>query len=281
MNQKEKAERFHDLHHNGKMLVLPNIWDPLGAMLLENLEYPAIATASASISYSNGLNDGENLSFSDLLIQLKKITNSVSVPVTADIENGYADSDHQLEENIRLLLDAGIVGINIEDTDHKLNELVPIEEHCHNIQLIKNTADKIGVPLFINARTDVYVHSKKFASAEIVYEEALKRGKAYHEAGADCFYPIILTKEEEIKNLVDQLDLPINILTNPGIPDLKTLSKMGVARVSLGPSFLKIAIRAMKELAIQLKDHEGLSSITGNEITSDYLKMLVRRKHIH
>jgi 2-methylisocitrate lyase-like PEP mutase family enzyme len=281
MNQKEKAERFRELHHNGKMLVLPNIWDPLGAMLLENLEYPAIATASASISYSNGLNDGENLSFSELLIQLKKITNCVSVPVTADIENGYADSDNQLAENIKLLLDAGIVGINIEDTDHKLNELVSIEEHCHKIQLIKKTADKIGIPLFINARTDVYVHSKKFASEQIVYEEALKRGKAYHQAGADCFYPITLTKEEEIKKLVDQLDLPINILTNPGIPDLKTLSKIGVARVSLGPSFLKIAIRAMKELAIQLKNYEGLTSITGNEITSDYLKMLVSRKHIH
>src|SRR5688572_23314311 len=95
ISQKEKAEQFHKLHHNGKMLVLPNIWDPLGALLIESLEYPAIATASAAVAFSNGYNDGENIPFNDLLTLLKRIARIVNVPVTADIESGYADNNIQ------------------------------------------------------------------------------------------------------------------------------------------------------------------------------------------
>jgi 2-methylisocitrate lyase-like PEP mutase family enzyme len=279
MTQKEKAKQFRELHHTGKMLVLPNIWDPLGALLMESLEYPAIATASAAIAYANGYKDKEKIPFNDLLELLKKITTSVNLPVTADIESGYAGNDSQLQENIKLLLNAGIVGINIEDTDHKTNSLQSIEFQCNKIRLIRKVADEMDIPLFINARTDVYLHEKNFATAEAKFDEIIKRGLAYKVAGADCFFPIALKQEEDIKELIAQVKLPLNIITTPGIPDLKTLSKLGVARISLGPSLLKIAIKAMKELAIQLKDYEGLSSITGNEITSDYLKSLVNKNY--
>jgi len=279
ISQKEKAEKFHELHHSGKMLILPNIWDALGALLLESLGYPAIATASASIAFSNGYNDGEIIPFNDLLMLLRRITTSVDLPVTADIERGYADTDIQLEENIKLLVDAGIVGINIEDTDSKTNTLQSIEYQCNKIRLIKDVAGKMGIPLFINARTDVYLREKIFTTPVAQFEEVIKRGLAYKDAGADCFYPIALQQEADIKELIVRLKLPINIITIPGIPGLKTLSDLGVARVSLGPSFLKIAIRAMKDLAIQLKESEGLSSITGNEITSAYLKDLVNKNY--
>src|ERR1700733_10152682 len=152
ISQKEKAERFHELHHSDKMLVLPNIWDPLGALLMESLEYPAIATASASVAFSNGYNDGENIPFDDLLLLLKRIVNSVSLPVTADIESGYADNDVQLKENIKLLIGSGIAGINIEDTDKKTNGLRSVETQCNKIRLIRKIADKMDIPLFINAR---------------------------------------------------------------------------------------------------------------------------------
>ena len=279
ISQQEKAERFRELHHTGKMLVLPNIWDPLGALLLESLEYPAVATASASVAFANGYNDGENIPFNDLLVLLKKIVNHVNIPVTADIESGYADNDFQLQENIKLLIDAGIVGINIEDTDKKTNDLQSIETQCNKIGLIKKASGEMGIPIFINARTDVYLRGKNFVTSEAKFDEIIKRGLAYKEAGADGFYPITLSKEEDIKRIIAQVKLPLNIITVPGIPDLKTLSELGVARVSLGPSFLKIAIRAMKELATALKDYEGLSSITGNEITSDYLKSLVSKTY--
>jgi 2-methylisocitrate lyase-like PEP mutase family enzyme len=254
ISQKEKAERFRELHHSGKMLILPNIWDTLGALLLESLEYPAIATASASVAFTNGYNDGENIPFNDLLSLLKKISNSVNLFVTADIEKGYADNDIQLQENIKLLIGTGIAGINIEDTDRTTNSLQLVESQCNKIRLIRKISDDMGIPLFINARTDVYLHEKNFATAKAKFDEIIKRGLAYKEAGADGFFPIALRQEEDIKQLIAQLKLPLNIITIPGIPDLKTLSKLGVARVSLGPSLLKIGIRAMKALAMQLKD---------------------------
>jgi 2-methylisocitrate lyase-like PEP mutase family enzyme len=277
VTQIEKAEQFRKLHQSDKMLILPNIWDTLGALLMADLGYPAVATASASVAYSNGYNDGENIPFDDVLRLLKRITNSVDVPVTADIESGYATDDNQLEQNIRLLLDAGIVGINFEDTDKNANTLLSIDLQCKRIRLIRKIAEESGIPLFINARTDVYLYEKNFAGNTEKLNELITRGLAYKEAGADGFFPILVTRQDEIQEIIDRVELPVNIVTVPGIPDLKTLRKLGVARVSLGPSLLKIAVKAMKELAIQLKDNEGLSSITGNEITSDFLKSLVKK----
>ncbi|MEI9910147.1 MAG: isocitrate lyase/phosphoenolpyruvate mutase family protein [Bacteroidota bacterium] len=255
---------------------LQNAWE-LVKQLPANIDLHIISHSKCIYAYSNGYHDGENISFNDLLILVTKITHSVHLPVTADIESGYAADDIQLQENIQLLINTGIAGINIEDTDKKTNTLVSIESQCNKIRLIRKTADEMGIPFFINARTDVYIHEKSFASEDAKLNEAIKRGLAYKEAGADGFYPITLTQEQHIKEIIDQVKLPLNILTIPGIPDFKTLHELGVARMSLGPSFLKIAIGAMKELALQLKDGEGLSLITGNEITSDYLKSLVNK----
>ena len=279
VEQQEKAKRFYDLHHSGKLLILPNVWDCLGANLLESLQYPAIATASASVAFTNGFDDGQRISFDVVLAILKRITGSVSVPVSADIESGFAYNDEQLKQNIKQLLATGIVGINIEDTDKESNSIVPIEVQCEKIKLIKKVSEEMGVSLFINARADVYLRGKDFDTPELKFEEALKRGGAYKAAGANCFYPIGMTRREDIKRMVDQLQMPVNILTIPGIPELSVLNDIRVARVSLGPSFLKIAIKALKNLAIKLQNFEGLSDITENEITSAYVKDLVNKNY--
>ncbi len=279
ISQKKKAEQFRELHHSGKMLLLPNIWDPLGALLMESLEYPAVATASAAVAFANGYNDGENIPFNDLLTLLKRITDSVNLPVTADIESGYAENNSRLRENIKLLIGTGIAGINIEDTDNKTGDLQSLESQCGKIKLIRNVAGETGIPLFINARTDVYLHGENFATADAKFDEIMKRGLAYKEAGADGFFPILLKEEREIGKLIAEIKLPLNILTVPGIPDLKTLDKLGVERISLGPSLLKIAIGAMKKSAIELINREDLSSITENEITTEYLKNLVNKNY--
>ena len=277
--QQEKAKQFYNLHHSGKLLILPNIWDCLGANLLESLLYPAIATASASVAFTNGYDDGQRISFDSVLALLKKIVSSVSIPVSADIESGFAESDLQLEENTKQLLATGIVGINIEDTDKKTNSILPVETQCEKIKLIKKVSQAVGVPLFVNARADVYLRGKDFDTPESKFEEALKRGRAYKAAGADCFYPIAMTRQEDIKRMVEQLQMPVNVITIPGIPELNVLNEIGVARVSLGPSFLKIAIKAMKNLALKLQNLEGLSDITENEITSAYVKDLVNKNY--
>jgi 2-methylisocitrate lyase-like PEP mutase family enzyme len=200
-SQQEKADLLYQLHHSGKLLILPNVWDSLGAMLLQDLGYTAIATASAAVAFTNGYDDGEHISFRELLVVLKKIEGSVIVPVTADIETGYAENDLQLKDNILQLLDTGIAGINIEDTDKQTGSLRPLKEQCNRIRLIKDTCAETGSELFINARTDVYLWN----SIENKLEETIQRGLAYKDAGADCFYPILMHKADEIKGVVNVL----------------------------------------------------------------------------
>lgn len=276
--QKEKALKLYALHHTGKLLILPNIWDTLGALLLESLQFPAIATASASVAFSNGYNDGEQLPFNEVLIRLKQIAHSVDIPVTADIESAYAITDAQLRENIDLLLDTGIVGINIEDTRTENHTLYSLEEQCNRIRIIKEVAHERDIPLFINARTDVLIHGNLFPNEEAKFDEVVNRGLAYKEAGAGCFYPILMKKEEDLKRLVKAINFPVNVLTFPGIPSLKTLEELGVARVSLGPNYLKLALKTMKDMALKLKDYEGLNEIINNDVTSDYVKGLVNKQ---
>jgi 2-methylisocitrate lyase-like PEP mutase family enzyme len=234
-----------------------------------------VATASAAIAYANGYNDGEHIPFIDLLHILKRITGNVHVPVTADIESGYAAGENELAENIKQLIETGIAGINIEDTDKQSKTLLPLDVQCERIKLIKKIALENNVPLFINARTDTFIHEKTFASSQQQLNETIQRGKAYKAAGADCFYPILACDQQHIQTIVEAVNMPVNVLLIPGIPVLNVLQQMGVARVSLGPGFLKYSIKAMKGLAIKLQRYEGLEDITGNDITSDYLKHLV------
>src|SRR5665213_98102 len=272
--QLEKGNLLNTLHHKSKLLVLPNIWDPLGAILLESLGYAAVATASASIAFSNGYPDGEKIPFKELLHILRKIINSVTIPVTAEIESGYATNNAELKENIKMLLDIGIAGINFEDTNKDDKTIISIEAQCEKLSLIRNTASEMGVPLFINARTDVYLKANNL-SAEEKLAETIRRGKAYKDAGADGFYPIFLKEKESMKTIVQEVGLPVNILLLPGIPDFETLQATGVARVSLGPGFLKMAINAMKNIAEKLLQYHGQAQVSENPITSAYLNNLI------
>lgn len=275
--QKQKAKLFHELHNSGKMLLFPNIWDPLGAIMLEELGYPAIATASASVAFTNGYKDGENIPFDYFLTVLKRIVNSVKIPVTADIESGYASDNSQFENNIKQLIATGIVGINIEDTDKKTNSLLPVDIQCERIRMIKNISTELGVPLFINARTDVYIHGNDPPETRLI--NSIQRGLAYKNAGVDCFFPLAIRQKTDIQELVQQLQMPVNILFLPGVPELTVLNELNVTRVSFGPGFLKIAIKAMKDIALKIKNKSDLSEIAGNEITSDYLTNLVSKNH--
>lgn len=274
MDQNEKALKLHQLHAQGNFLIIANVWDALSTKLIASLGYPVIATASAAIAFSNGYLDGENIPFNQVLNTLKSIANAaLNKPVTADIENAYANDNVQLKKHIKQLIETGIVGINIEDTNSKTNKMYSIDEQCERIGIIKKTAQELGINLFINARTDVLLHHNDKTSTPI--KELIDRANAYQNSGAHCFFPITLKKKDDIVTVLQNISLPINILTIPGIPDLSTLKEIGVTRISLGPSLLKIAIQSMKSLATELNSLRGLDKITNNEITSDYLKTLI------
>jgi 2-methylisocitrate lyase-like PEP mutase family enzyme len=275
-SKSEKENQFHQLHHNNELLVLPNIWNPLGAMLLEETGYKAIATASASVAYANGYQDGEKIPFDELILILQNIAKSVKIPVTADVESGYTQSNSVLKENIKKLVDTGIAGINFEDSHHEELKLFTKEEQSEKINLIRKTASEKGSHLFINARTDVFLKQNHLSKEEKL-AEAIERGNAYRDAGADGFYPIFLKEKENIKTVIEEVQLPVNILMLPGIPDFNELKKIGVARISLGPGFLKFAVNSMKNIAEKLLRYEGMEEITGNPLTTDYLKNLISK----
>lgn len=275
-SQIEKANDFKQLHLSGKPLILPNVWDVLGARLLESIGYKAIATASASVAFSNGYLDGENIPFQTVLENLKKISANVNLPVTADIECAYANNENELKENIRLIINTGVVGINFEDTDKQKLQLNDIAYQCKQIKIIRSIANEMGINLFINARTDVMLHPSLYSNEDAQQKELIKRGQEYINAGADCFFPVALKNETVITQLVTSIKAPINLLAIPGIPTFNVIEKLGVARISLGPGFLKAAIQSMKNLAEELLQQNGYDKIMENTITTDYLKTLIK-----
>lgn len=207
---------------------------------------------------------------------LKSITSAVKVPVTADIESGYATNNNTLKENIKQLLNIGIVGINIEDSCHGNGKMYSITDQCMRIKSIRQAANEMGIPLFINARTDVMLKEKKLNDEEMLNLVKL-RGIAYCDAGADCFFPVLVKEKEDIECIIQTVNLPVNLLLVPGIPDFAVLSSIGLARLSIGPGFLKIAINAMKNTAEALKIQNGMKSLIENPVSTTFLNDLVTK----
>jgi 2-methylisocitrate lyase-like PEP mutase family enzyme len=263
--QKQKAELLKQLHHQDNILVLPNIWDVAGARLLEECSYGAIATASASIARANGFMDGENISFDRVLAILSQIVASTHLPVTADIESGYANNLDELEKNIHRLLDTGIVGINIEDSDPRTKQIIPLEFQVERIRHIRQVAVSRDVPLFINARTDVYLFPGNLTPEEQL-SLAVEKSGDFASAGADCLYPVRMRSESHIRTFVKELNMPVNILAAPDVPDLNVLQDIGVARVSFGPNFQKAVLLAMKSML------EKVQSQGSHLLTTEMLK---------
>ena len=276
--QIQKAERLLELHHDPKLLVLPNIWDPLGARLLESMGYPAVATASAAVAYSLGYDDGQRIRFDVMLDAIYKITASVDVPVTADIERGYADDPSDVAENVGRVIRAGAVGINIEDSLTEGGELRSVEEQCARIEAVRRTAVKEGIPLVINARSDVFV-GRVPGSHEDKVAEMIERARAYLRAGADCIYPIVLGDMDALKAIYAAIQAPINVYATKGTPPMKALEAAGISRLSLGPWFLKASLTTMKRVAEALKDYGSYDVFTKDAIeNSEVLEFLCKDK---
>lgn len=271
-DRKQKAATLLSLHTSNDLLVLPNIWDPIGARILETRGYPAVATASASVSASLGYEDGEQIKRSTLIDVIGRIARSVDVPVTADIEAGYGSTISELEETARTVIESGVVGINIEDGMEEGGPLRPIEDQCARIAAVRESAAREGVHLVINARTDSFLGS--FESTADAMEDAVARAKAYAEAGADCIYPIGPGAEKTVRELVARIESPINILGSPGAAPLSVLESIGVSRVSFGPFLFRSILRKLADAADALISQGDYSCIedrlTGAEV-SKYL----------
>lgn len=269
--QRRKAERFRALHREGRLLVLPNVWNPLGARLLASLGYPAVATASAAVAYSLGYDDGEQIAFEEMLSVVGRIARSVSVPVSADIERGYAADAKGVRSNVHRVLAAGVVGINIEDSFEEGGALREVNEQCERIRACREAGDEAAIPLVINARIDVFMQAGDMPLSERL-EEAIARGKAYLDAGADCLYPILLADLTALKALHAATGSPLNVYASASAASMYDLESAGIARLSIGPGMLRAAVTAMRDVALELKAYGGYDRFTRNAITSDEIR---------
>ncbi|MEO8398571.1 MAG: isocitrate lyase/phosphoenolpyruvate mutase family protein [Ignavibacteriaceae bacterium] len=273
-NQAEKAKIFLELHKKNEPLILPNIWDSIGARILEANEYPAIATASAAVSASLGFEDGEKIMLSTHLEVIKKIVKSVEVPVTADIEAGYSSSLLGLNEVIEQVIDAGVVGINIEDSLVKNIVLRSKEEQAERITAVREVSNKKGIHLVINARVDSFLIKEKTSEDEKI-EQTIDRAKDYIKAGADCIYPIGAKQKETLITLRKNIKSPINVLSSPDALSLKTLREIGINRISFGPFIFRSLIKKFEKIIRELRELKSYEcfadEISSSEEINKYL----------
>jgi 2-methylisocitrate lyase-like PEP mutase family enzyme len=237
---KARAETLRELH-TGEMLVLPNVWDAASAEIVAEAGFPVVATASNAIAAMLGYPDGEGAPWQDMFAAAGRIARAVSLPVTVDAEAGYGMQPRELVDR---LLDIGAVGCNLEDTDHRAGGLVDASAQAERLAAVRSAADDAGVPIVINARVDAFLPSSGIREADRV-AEAVRRGRLYREAGADCIYPIGVRDKGDVATLVAELPGPVNGNTGDNL-DLATLRELGVARVSYGPRFYRAALGQMK-----------------------------------
>lgn len=245
------AERLRALHVPGRPLVLPNAWDAASARAVEAAGFDAVATGSAGVAASLGYADGEAAPVDEMFAAIRRIASVVAVPLTADVEAGYGLAAEELAER---LIAAGAVGCNLEDSDHRAGGLVDASAQSERIERLRGAARSAGVPIVINARVDVF--ELDIGTPEARLDDAIRRGRLYMAAGADCVYPIMVADEPTIAALVAGIGAPLNVYARPGAPSLARLAELGVARVSFGPWIQRLALRAVDGILARIRAGE-------------------------
>ena len=252
----QDADKFHALHKD--FLILPNAWDAASARLVQEAGAHAIATSSAAVAWSHGYADGHGLPVSILAATVGEIARVVSVPITVDAEGGYSDDLASVEKTIALLIEAGGVGVNLEDGKG------PHDAHLRKVEAAARAGERAGVKLFINARTDVYL--KKLVASEQAVEESIRRGRALKGAGASGLFVPGVLKADEIKAIALGVDLPLNVITMPGLPKPAELKALGAHRLSGATRIFGAAMngaRAAAEAFLRDGDSDALANAEG------------------
>ncbi len=274
--QRERAGRLRALHQGPDILVLPNAWDVASARIFERAGFPAIATTSAGIANALGYPDGQHISRSEMLEVVARIAHAVNVPVTADMEAGYGPSARAAAEMARGVISAGAVGLNLEDTRSDGRTLVDPALAVDKIRAIRRQADEEGVPLVINARTDVFLAAIGDEATRL--ERTVERANAYRDAGADCLFVPGVRDAETIGRLAKAIRGPLNILAVSGTPPAAELQRLGVARVSVGSGPMRATLGLVDRIAKELRERGTYTLITEGQLSyAEVNQMLARR----
>ncbi|MEW9555500.1 isocitrate lyase/phosphoenolpyruvate mutase family protein [Nonomuraea sp. NPDC050783] len=272
-----RAARFRALHSEAP-LVLPNAWDAASAVLIEAAGAPAVATTSAGVSWAHGVTDAHGLDRERMIAAVARIVAAVTVPVTADIEGGYGPAPADVADTVRGVLEAGAVGVNLEDSPGPSGAVLhsPADQ-ARRIAAARAAAESAGADLFVNARTDVYLFGA--VPEEERPAEVERRARVYADAGADGLFVPGLLDLDAITRLAKG-PLPLNVMAGPGAPPVADLVAAGVARVSVGAAIAEAAYACAARAAAELladgtygalayaPGHGSLNAMLGKRITT-------------
>lgn len=240
MTAASSYDTFRRLHEDG-VLLLANAWDAGTARLIETLGAKAIATTSAGVAWSHGHADGDHLPAGQLLATVESIARVIRVPLTVDIEGGYSDDATVVADLVTRLAALGVAGINLEDGAS------PPERLCAKIERIHSQCAQRGTPVFINARTDIYLRG--LAPPEQRVEATLSRAAHYRDAGANGLFVPGLSQPDQIAAIARDAGLPLNVLLRPQLPDTAELAALGVRRLSAGSDLAECCFGLTRNLA--------------------------------
>jgi 2-methylisocitrate lyase-like PEP mutase family enzyme len=248
---------FVELHRSPEPLLLANCWDVHSAKLLETAGYPAIGFSSHAISTAFGYEDGEHLPFDLLLRTAKRVVDSIHIPFTVDMEGGFSRTIDGILANIDKLVEAGVAGINLEDTiAGSTRELQPAKDFAKIIDAIANHLEKANKKLFVNIRTDGFL-----LDIPTALPETLTRIEIYANAGAGGIFVPCITGKNDIEAVVAATTLPINVMAIPGLPDWQTLRQLGVSRISMGPFLFAKVYEHAAALARTVREQKDLGPL--------------------
>jgi 2-methylisocitrate lyase-like PEP mutase family enzyme len=233
------------------MLVLPNAWDAGSARIFVEAGFKALATTSAGIAFSLGYPDGERISRDEMLAAVSRITRRIDVPITADMEAGYGMAPQAVAETVRRVIDAGAVGMNLEDRMEG-KRLIDFPLAVERVGAARAAADAAGIPFVLNARTDAFEAPELRPEQRL--EEAVRRGNAFRAAGADSVFVPFVGDHGTIEQLVRLIRAPLNILGTPHAPSLKEMAALGVRRVTFGSAPMRATLGLIRRMAREWKE---------------------------
>lgn len=263
MTQTDKHAAFVKLHDRSSLLILPNAWDAASARVVVHAGARAVATSSVAVATSLGHADGGHLAKDDALAAVGRIARSVEVPVSADLEEGFGETPDDVADTAVRAAETGAVGMNMEDAAK------PAEAYVAKLKAVRAALKARGLPFFINARIDVFLRGH----AEPL-DEAIRRARLYADAGADGVFVPAAVKADDIRALAAATTLPLNVLQWPGLPDVKDLAGLGVARFSAGGGTQRAALGALDRAARALLAGDT-TPMTDASLAADVFKRVV------
>jgi len=247
--QTELATEFLRLHRPGAPLLMPNAWDIGSAVVLASLGFEALATTSGGFAASKGRLDG-TMSRDEVMAHVAELAGATALPLSADLENCFADEPEGVARTIAEAVDAGAAGCSVEDfAGHEADPIYHIDLAAARVEAAAAAAHNGSVRVVLTARAENYIHGRPDLA------DTIARLQAYQEAGADVLFAPRLDDPDELRQLMAEVDLPVSVLAAPGAPNVAALGALGVSRISVGGAFAVAAYGALVNAATELRQH--------------------------